>query len=90
VIAAMLQNCSGVVPQQYTVYFTAIHQHCSLIQAQSCIVCLFFEVSRLHGLDQATSNLLHKKIRREDGATCYDTHPTALFPQEMLSQGHAT
>jgi hypothetical protein len=49
----------------------------------------FFEVNWLHGLDQATTNLLHKKIRREDGATCYDTHPTALFHQEMLSQGHA-
>lgn len=40
----------------------------------------FFEVNWLHWLDQATTNLLHKKIRREDGATCYDTHPTALFP----------
>jgi hypothetical protein len=45
----------------------------------------FFEVNWLHGLDQATTNLLHKKIRREDGATWYDTHPTALFPQDMLS-----
>jgi hypothetical protein len=54
-----------------------------------CVIDLFFEVNWLHGLDQATTNLLHKKISREDGATCYDTHPTALFPQEMLSQGHA-
>ena len=41
----------------------------------------FFEVNWLHGLDQATTNLLLKKILREDGAaaTCSDTHPTALF-----------
>jgi hypothetical protein len=38
---------------------------------------VWFEVNWLHGLDQATTNLLHKKIRREDGATCYDIaqHP---------------
>jgi hypothetical protein len=58
-------------------------------QPKAPVFFFFFEVNWLHGLDQATTNLLHKKIRREDGATCYDTHPTALFPQEMLSQGHA-
>jgi hypothetical protein len=52
-------------------------------------LCFFLLVNWLHGLDQATTNLLHKKIRREDGATCSNSHPTALFPQELLSQGHA-
>jgi hypothetical protein len=43
---------------------------------------VFLEVVSYNGRDHATSCSLHKKIQREDGATCCDTHPMAPLVQE--------
>ncbi len=53
------------------------------------VTIFFFEVISYNGLNHATVNPPHKKNQCKDGATCYDTHPTAPLMQRKPSQGHA-